>query len=96
MIHDAVARREAPAEPGPAGFEDLERMARDGAAGDRRPVLPSPLMLAAASLGAGFGGLTGGDERLLSAVVFAVLAPMGAWVLRFVIGLFRELLDGGA
>ncbi len=55
---------------------------------------PSLVITLAALGGALFGGATGGDDRLLSAVVFAVLFAMGAWVLRFVVGLVRELLDG--
>lgn len=94
MRDEAHAGRVHAARASTMPFEDPE--AHDRAPVRDRNPRPSALIVGAALAGALFGLVTGGDQQLMSAVVFGVLTPMGAWVLRLIAILFGELLDGSA
>ena len=94
-MHDpAPTPREAAARVTSIGPEEVEVDALRRGLRARDLSRPSALVMSFALLGAVFGSTTGGDQRLLSAVLFGMLFAMGAWVLRFVVGLVRDLING--
>lgn len=94
-MHDpAPTPREAAARVTSVGREEAEVDALRRGLHARDLSRPSALVLSFTLLGAVFGSTLGADQRLLSAVLFGMLFAMGAWVLRFVVGLVRDLLDG--